>query len=447
MIDRMAQVEKKMELPSNEIIEFQPDALELKNQRLPLAIRLCVWLPFAALVIAIVWSCIARTDVVVQGGGKLVTDRQTIVMKPLERSVIKRINVRIGDVVKKDQVLMTFDPSFNTAEAERLKNEVAALSAELARLRAEFAKKPYVSGNGQFEKWQQAIHDQRQKYYKERMAYFDESTAQINASEKSKKDTLRKQRERLAAVIQLENMFKKLHETRAASLKELIEMSISRMEMEATVDQLENDLLELRHKHGTLTAEKNSFIQEWLNSISENMVTVDRNLTSVKKEYDKVARLIEYVYLRAPCEAVVHEIASFSPGSAVQEAEALITLIPLDGNIELEGEIRPQDIGKIKVGSEARVKLTAWPFQKHGTLHGVVRNISENTLEKNMGGQQLSYYRARIVVSGKLEKVPSEFRLIPGMEAQCEIKCGTRRVIEYILYPLIKALDETAKEP
>ena len=443
----MAQVEKKMELPSNEIIEFQPDALELKNQRLPLAIRLCVWLPFAALVIAIVWSCIARTDVVVQGGGKLVTDRQTIVMKPLERSVIKRINVRIGDVVKKDQVLMTFDPSFNTAEAERLKNEVAALSAELARLRAEFAKKPYVSGNGQFEKWQQAIHDQRQKYYKERMAYFDESTAQINASEKSKKDTLRKQRERLAAVIQLENMFKKLHETRAASLKELIEMSISRMEMEATVDQLENDLLELRHKHGTLTAEKNSFIQEWLNSISENMVTVDRNLTSVKKEYDKVARLIEYVYLRAPCEAVVHEIASFSPGSAVQEAEALITLIPLDGNIELEGEIRPQDIGKIKVGSEARVKLTAWPFQKHGTLHGVVRNISENTLEKNMGGQQLSYYRARIVVSGKLEKVPSEFRLIPGMEAQCEIKCGTRRVIEYILYPLIKALDETAKEP
>ena len=75
-----------------------------------------------------------------------------------------------------------------------------------------------------------------------------------------------------------------------------------------------------------------------------------------------------------------------------------------------------------------------------------MRNISENTLNKNEQ-QQLSYYRARIQISGKLKNVSSDFRLIPGMEAQCEIKCDRRRVIEYILYPLIKALDETAKEP
>ena len=72
-------------------------------------------------------------------------------------------------------------------------------------------------------------------------------------------------------------------------------------------------ILELNHRLGTTKAELNSFIQEWRNQLSETMVTVDRNLTSVKKEYDKVARLIEYVYLRAPCEAVVHEIASFPP--------------------------------------------------------------------------------------------------------------------------------------
>ena len=292
-----------------------------------------------------------------------------------------------------------------------------------------------------------AIFRQRQKYYSERIKYFDETLLQITATKKAKQDNLRKQRERLAAFQKLEDMFKELHLKKAASLKELLQLSISRMEMESVVDQIENELLELDHRRGSILAEKNSFIQEWRNSISENMVTVDRNLTSVRKEYDKIAQLIEYVHLRAPCDAVVHEIASFSPGSAVREAEALITLVPLDGNLELEAEISPENIGKVNVGDSVRIKLTAYPFQKHGTLNGVIRNISEDTLEKQEGGNSIKYYRARISVSGQLSNVKKDFRLIPGMEVQSEIKCDRRRVIEYILYPLIKAFDETAKEP
>ena len=438
----------------DEIIEFQPDALEIKNERLPLWIRLCVWLPPALVLIVILWASCSRVDVVVQANGKLVTDRPTIVMKPLERSVIKEINVKIGDVVKPDQILITFDPALNRAEEERLKNELDTLSAQFDRLRAEFDGKTYRdSGKNQFEKWQYAIYRQRQEYYTERINYFNAMLSQVAASIKSKKDSLAKQQERLAAVKKLEDMFQSLYEKKAASLKELIQMSITRMEMEATVDQLDNDLLELTHREGSTQAEKNSFIQEWRNSISEEMVSVDRNLTSTRKDYDKVKRLIEYVYLRAPCEAVVHEIASFSPGSAVREAEALITLIPLIGTVELEAEVRPQDIGKVAIGSAVRVKLNAYPFQKHGTLDGVIRNISENTLQREgstLSGNQEespSYYRARITLSGKLSQVKKDFRLIPGMEGIAEIKADRRRVIEYWLYPLLKALDEAAREP
>ena len=429
------------------IVEFQPDALEIKNQKLPFAIRMGVWFPFVFLTAAIIWAIWAKTDVVVRGNGKLVTDRPTIVMKPLERSVIEKINVRIGDVVKKDQILITFDPAINTAEAERLKNEIDALSAQRDRLQAEFLFKPYKGGAGQFAMWQMSVYSQRQEYYREKIRYFDEVIMQVTVSKKTKQDNLKKQNERLAAVRKLEEMFKNLHKKNAASLKELLQMSISRMEMEATVDQLANDILELDHRRSSTLAEKNSFIQEWRNKISESMISVDRDLTSTRKSYEKIAQLIEYVYLRAPCNAVVHEIASFSPGSAVREAEALITLIPLDGNIELEAEILPENIGKVKVGATARLKLTAYPFQRHGTLDGVVRNISEDTFEKQSGGSTLKYYRARLVVSGKLRGVKEDFRLIPGMETQCEIKCDRRRLIEYLLYPLIKAFDETAREP
>jgi HlyD family secretion protein len=169
--------------------------------------------------------------------------------------------------------------------------------------------------------------------------------------------------------------------------------------------------------------------------------------------------MLSFVELRSPCRAIVHEIAPFPEGSAVGEAEALITLVPIDGNIEVEARVEPRDIGRIAPGSDVRIKLSAWSFQKHGTINGKVLHISEDTISRGgaAGGidpatgepRSMTYYRARISIEGTdtLRNLPKNFRLVPGMEVEAEIKTGRRRIIEYITYPLIKALDETAREP
>ena len=468
-------MKREKEVPAK-IVEFQSDALELKDQKLPFLIRCCVWIPFIVLACAIGWACWAEVDVVIQANGRLVTDKQTIVMKPLERSVIKEVHVKIGDVVKKDQILFTFDPTFNQAEAARLENEQVMLNAELARLDAEAEGKEYTTNSSQHEREQFAIFRQNKDYYQAKMNYFAEANNRVEATVKSRKDTLRKQEERLAEFQKLEASQKKLFENTTNVLRDLIEITVSRMEIEANIDILKNELQELAHRTASLDEEKEAFKQEWMKGISEKRVEVRRKLTTIEneekafvqewmkgisekrvetrrrltavlKDYDKVKQLLEYVELRAPCDAVVHEIATFSPGSAVQEAEALITLVPLDGTTEIECEIRPQDIGKVQVGSNARIKISAYPFQKHGTLDGQVRMISENTHQKTEGALTTTYYRGRMSVNGELKNIPENFRLIPGMEVQCEIKCDKRRVIEYVLYPLIKGLDEAIREP
>ena len=78
--------------------------------------------------------------------------------------------------------------------------------------------------------------------------------------EKSKQDTLRKQKERLIKIQELEGIFDDLYKKKAGTLVDLHQMSITRMEMEAAVDQLANDLLELKHRRGTTLAEQNSFV-------------------------------------------------------------------------------------------------------------------------------------------------------------------------------------------
>ena len=435
----------------DEAIEFQPDALEIANSRLPIWARYSVVLAFVFMAGALIWATLGKVDVIVTGNGKVVSDKQTIVMKPLELTVIKEVNVKLGEVVKPNQILITFDPTINIAEAERLQLEVESLSAKFSRLQAEFNNKDYqASSNKRFPQLQEAIFKQRKDYYRERLSYFDETLKQIDASRKTREDSMANQRKRLKEIKTLEDTFDAMYKQKVTTLKEYVELKLSRMQMEATIDELENALLELQHQRGSTLSSRNSFIEEWRNSISEQLVETERELSANQRQYEKNQLRVDSLYLRAPCEAVVHEIAAFSAGSAVREAEALITLIPLDGHAELEAEIRPQDIAKVQIGSEVRIKLSAYPFQKYDTLNGIVRNISEDTFTQQGRadiGQSQTYYRARITISGKLRNQPEKFRLIPGMEATAEIKAGRRRIIEYLIYPLIKALDETAREP
>ncbi len=434
-------------------VEFQPDALEIKYERLPWWGRFGVWSALIFLTGAIIWACIGQVDVIVSAEGKLVTDTPPVVIKPLERSVIKSIDVKIGDVVKKDQVLITFDPTNNEAEIARLQTELSTLTAQFDRLLAEFQGREYkVPENGSEDaRWQLAIYEQRRKYYLEKLRYYEQSIQRLQASQKSTSDSLAKQEERLEAVKKIEDIISGLQEKNVTSLKDSLEISITRMEMEGTVDSLRNSLIEQEHQEQSVIAERNSFIEEWRNSVSEELVKVRRELISTTKQYEKVTTASTYDCLRSPCDAVVHEIASFSVGSAVREAEALITLVPLDSGIELEAEVEPRDIGKVKVGSEVRIKLNSFPFQKHGTLSGTVRMISEGTFDKQAGetGTARSYYRTRVELDpdSKLRGVGEHFRLIPGMVSQAEIKVGRRRVIEYLILPLIKSLDEAIREP
>lgn len=433
-----------------EAVEFQPDALEIKNQRLPFLARYSVWGAFLFLLGALAWSILAKVDVIVTAQGKLVSDQPNVVMKPLERTVIKKIKVKVGDVVKADQELITFDPVFNQVEENRYRAELLALEAQLKRLTAEFQDTPFTADpKNRAEMWQAAIYRQRQEYYRQKLIYYDESIKQLEASRKTKSDTLEKQKERLESMRRIEKMYTDLHKKNVTALKDMLQMSISRMEMEATADQLENNLLEIRHQIQSTISAKQAFVQEWRNELSTEMVKIDRETSSNRQSLERYNQYGSYVSLKAPCDAVVHEIASFSEGSAVREAEALITLIPLNGNIELEAELRPQDVGKVSRGSEARVKLSAYPFQKWGTLEGTVRDISKDTLQKQQrsSAEELSvYYRIRLRLAGRLRS-DTVIQMIPGMEATAEIKTGRRRVIEYLIYPLIKSLDEAAREP
>lgn len=452
----------KSDIP-NEVVEFQPDAIQIRDEKLPLWARLGILFSFVFFLTAILWSYFAKVDVIVQAPGKIVSDKQTIAIKPIDTSIIENVHVNIGDIVRKGDTLISFDQTINQKEIQRLEREVCVLETKVDRFHCEFYGKKYIPAAAPrfakvkpevyelISKGEKAIFDQRQSNYAERIRYYDSALHQIDASRKTKEDNLAKQTERLKVVRKMEKMYEELQAKKAVSLRDLWNVQISRMEMEANAEAIQNSLLELAQQRDSIVAQKNAFLQEWANNITEELSKLRRELDSNIKTLDKNRRLASYVDHRAPCDAMVHEIAPLSVGSAAREGETVMTLIPLDGNIEVEAEIRPQDISRVRYDSNAKIKLDAYPFQKYGTMDGKVRYISHDTMTRQqpptIENPNQTYYRARVSVNGKLHRTPKNFRLIPGMVAQVEIKVGRRRVIEYLIHPLIKMFDEAAREP
>ncbi len=449
----------KLDTLEADAAEFQPDAIYLENQKPGIPLQTAWYLILLLLILGIIWACVAEVDKVVVAEGKVITTRAPLTIKPLEKTIIEKVHVVAGARVKKGDLLFTLDQTVNRTELAKLKERCLSLKAERMRLIAENENKPFVydkenDPNGDF-RLQAMIYEARKNYYTEKVSAYDENIEKTENTIKSLTESREKYVERRAKVSQIASMYESLHAKKVSSTKELLEAQATVLAADVQIDELDIQLMSYTHQLMITKAERNTFITDWKKSLVENLVAVDRDYLVTEREIAKYEKLVDFLFIEAPCDAVVHEIVPFQDGSAIQEAEALVTLIPLDVPLELEVNVMAKDIGKVNVADEARVKFDAYPFQQHGTLDGKVRYISQDAFEKGQNAAQNnpraaaeykgSFYQVFLTIDGTF-KNPKD-TILPGMRVVTEIKVGKRRVISYLINPFIKAMDEAIREP
>ena len=432
-------------------VEFLPDALAIRHAELSWGMRHSIGVMCCAFLILCLLAALARIDVIVVSTGKIVSDHPTVALKPLERTVIKKIDVSVGEHVKAGQVLATLDPVFSQAEKERVNAEAIRLKARLERLRAEMAGSAYALSDAASaeEKLEYALFRDRRDFYIQKMASYTHEIESLTKTKKSLEENIALQRQRLIRFRQIEAMLNKAGSARAVSARDLKDAEITRMQLEADISDKKNNILITESQLLAKQNEKDAFATNWNIELAQDVVKTGAELTNAQKELAKAAQLASYVELRSPENAVVHDIAPISVGSAIREAETLFTLVPTDGRLEAEVEIKAEDIGKVKAGDTASIKVSAFPFQKYGVLRGNVRVISNDSFLTAREKEGPLFYKARIVFHEADDSVKRTVmnKLIPGMEVQADIQIGTRSVLEYILHPILKATSEALREP
>lgn len=431
------------------IIEAQPP-------RMLLTAGYCVAAMMAVLVLA---AGVVQVDVVVQGSGQLTTDVPPIVLQPLDRAIVRELKVKIGDAVTKGQVLATLDSTFVQADMASLQAQQRSLTAQLRRIDAEWRGEPFEAKSSDPNDLLQAdLHRQRQEQYASRLRAFDEEIRRTQANTRTIDNNRTLLIKQLAIAREVEQMRTTLLQSQSGSRLQYLEAQSVRLRAERDFEDAVNRLTELTHMLETRRAERQGFIDDWRRQILEDL---DRHRTDAAKLSEvlaKAERMRDLVIVTAPEDGVVLDVARRSAGSVLREAEPLVTLVPTKGALIAEVMINSGDVGYPKPGDPVLIKVDAFPYQRHGSLEGRLRSVSQESYVPQSGQGDASapppraaggaFHRARIELTKTgLVRMPDGVRLIPGMTVSAEIKVGTRSVLSYFFNPITRGFEESMREP
>lgn len=436
--------------------EFMLDADAIEQRPLAGVTRWVLYALTGLVSLFLLWSIVAEVDMVVTGRGKLITSQPNLLVQPMETSIVQSIDVKVGQVVRKGQRLASLDPTFATADEAQLKGRYSSLHAQTARLEGELARKNKGAGprsSGVDASLQAEIQVEKAANYRARVRKFDETLARLTASLQTNRRDQEVLDARVKSLQEIESMQEKLVAQNYGARQKLLEAKERRLEVDRDLNLTRNREAEIKREIAGERADRDSFQNDWRQKSMEELANVRRERDSIGDQLQKAEKRRNLISMVAPVDAVVLDVAKRSVGSVVREAEPLFTLVALDAPLEAEVQIDAADVGFVKTGDSVRIKIDAFPFQKHGTLPGRVSVISEDAFarepaQRAAGQISDAYYLGRInLESKKLGKVGDHFRLLPGLTLSSEIIVGKRSVISYFLYPLIRALDESIREP
>ncbi len=432
------------------VVEFLPDADELERSPLPPYLQITLRVLIGGLVLFFIWASFSEIDRVVLATGKLVTPDSNTILQPLETSIIRTINVQVGQVVKKGEVLATLDPTFAQADDAQLRNRLQSLDTQIAGLHADINGSDADNKRKDADSQLQArLSLERQGNYTSQKLRMNESIERLKASLDTNIRDQAVLNARLKSVREMETMQEKLVAQNFGARIRLLEAQDKRLEVERDQNLTKNKEQEIRRDLASMEADKAAFEKGWRLKLMEDLLSATRERDSVNQQLAKADRRNKLITMTAPVDSVVLDIAKLAVGSVIREAEPMFTLVPLGAELEAEVHIDSLDIGYMKKGLPAHIKIDAFPFQQHGALDAEVRTISEDAFKKEtaQGGNE-AYYVSRINFGkSKLKNLAPHNRLLPGMTLSAEIVVGKRTVISYLIWPLTKAVTESLREP
>ena len=437
---------------------FLPAALSLQHTPVHPSPRRAAYALMALLVIAILWACFGKIDIVSTAPGRIIVSSRTKVIQPLEASVVRAVLVKDGDKVQAGQVLVELDPTMASADKASVQEQLDAARSEEARtasllqamnmgLLSKGELLAHIPPGLQAQNVPNGITEQLASEWQDIRAKLSKLDAEI-ARRKAEIATVQESIAKLEATVPMA-------QSREADFKRLVGEGF--ISSHATQDktrervELERDLTvqraRLAEAQAALSESENTraaFQAETRRTLQDRNAIAATKVLQLTQDKTKATQREKLTQLTAPVDGTVQQLAIHTTGGVVTAAQALMIVVPDSATVTAEVSIANLDIGFVNAGQKAEVKLETFPYTKYGTVAATVNVVMADAVTDDKKG---SYYPATLTLAKRTMNIDGkQVAISPGMNVTAEIKTGERRVIEYLLSPIQRAGSESLRE-
>ncbi|MBK6850241.1 MAG: HlyD family type I secretion periplasmic adaptor subunit [Burkholderiales bacterium] len=215
--------------------------------------------------------------------------------------------------------------------------------------------------------------------------------------------------------------------------------------------ELETDLAtaQARQREAMATLEetrrtRDAFQSETLRTLRERHTQALLKFKQFHEDAAKAGQRNRLMTLTAPVDGTVQQLAVHTTGGVVTPAQQLMVVVPSQPSLMAEVSVENKDIGFVKVGQTAQVKIETLPFTRYGTVAAEVTRISSDAVIDEKRG---AIFAAGVVLQADLiSKGGTQIKLSPGMNVTAEISTDKRRLIEYLIDPIQRRYKESVRE-
>ena len=444
--------------PSLKIIEINPMNKETKispveslldkyspkhGSHLPILVILILMSTFS-------WMFVSELDEVAVATGQVVPQGQVKLIQHLEGGIVTEILAKEGQKVGKGERLMQLRLGADRVRSSEIELQAASLVIKRDRLQAELDKQPFSLPEN--------VDVKIRKIFQKEILTFDNRKRQVNGSIKILEANAR---QKILEIKELESRIKGRKTSLEFALKRLqISKSLEKdnlttkmevLDLENEYGQLKSEIAELqtslqraKEAHTEARQRATSLTLDFNREVSEELGRVEIALAQTEEQLKTASELVDQTALYSPIEGIVKNLRQHTIGGVVQPGEAIMEVVPAQDTLVVETKLSPIDVGYVRVGQKADVKILTYDFRRYGSLPGLVKNVAADTSTDLRGDP---YFRVEIETERNyLGKDLGSLPITPGMQAEINIKTGTRSVFNFLISPVFKTWHAAFKE-
>ena len=397
-----------------------------------------------------VWISVAEVDTVSRAEGRVMPSAKMQVVQNLEGGIVSAILVKQGQTVNAGDRLVALSAVQADSDQRARHQQIVSLEARAAKLVA--------LADGQQPKFPKSVSDAAPDLVAAELASFlskkleQESQVSVLTAQMEQKNresdeariTLKAAQEGLVLAREERSTVARLVERGLEPRLELVRLDRALAEQQGRADVTLVSIERIRSAIGEMSARRDSVVRQFrsdaLNELNRTLAELSPLRQGVPALADRLAR----TEIRAPMKGIVNRVFVNTVGGIVKPGEPIMEVVPADDQLVIDAMVSPKDIGFIKLGQPARVKITAYDYSIFGAMDGTVQNISADAVPNEKGE---AFYMVRIETKTRaIEVLDKKLPIQPGMQAQVDIVTGKKTILQFLSKPLVAMRENAFRE-